>query len=66
AAIFANAAIARPLAWAIALATLAVFAAFGVVVLTGTPFEMRTVAAMTLRSGFWLAVAWSLGRLGRP
>ncbi len=45
------------LAWLIALATLAVFAAFGVHVATGGAFEMRTVAAMTLRSLVWLAIA---------
>ena len=45
------------LAWLIALATLVVFAAFGVHVAMGGLFEMRTVAAMTLRSLVWLAIA---------
>lgn len=54
--------LARPLALAIALATLAVFAAFGIAVAGGVPYEMRTVGAMTLRAGFWLAVALWLGK----
>ena len=45
------------LARLIALATLAVFVAFGVHVASGGAFEMRTVAAMTLRSTVWLAIA---------
>lgn len=49
-------------AWLIALATLAVFAAFGIAVMTGTPFEMRTVGAMLLRAGVWLAIALAVGR----
>lgn len=57
---------ARPLALGIGLATLAVFAAFGLVVLNGTPYEARTVGAMTLRAGFWLAIALLLGRSARP
>lgn len=54
--------LARPLAWAIALATLTVFAAFGIAVSRGVPYEMRTVGAMTLRTGIWLAIALWLGR----
>lgn len=45
------------LAWLIAVATLAVFAAFGVHAVMGGAFEMRTVGAMTLRSLVWLAIA---------
>ena len=45
------------LAAAIAAATLLTFAAFGVHVYTGGPYEMRTVIAMTLRSGVWLVIA---------
>ena len=41
----------------IALATLLVFAAFGVHIWLGGDFEMRTVGAMTLRSAVWLAIA---------
>jgi hypothetical protein len=54
---------ARPLAWLIALATLAVFAAFLWAALSGTPYELRTLGAMTLRAGFWLVVALLLGRV---
>jgi hypothetical protein len=45
------------LAAVIAVATVLVFAAFGVHVATGGQYEPRTVAALTLRSGFWLALA---------
>lgn len=45
------------LAAAIAILTLLTFAAFGLHVLTGGAFEMRTVGAMTLRSGVWTAIA---------
>ena len=54
---------ARTIAWLIALSTLAVFAAFLWAVLGGTPYEMRTVGAMTVRAGFWLAIAILLGRV---
>lgn len=57
--------LARPLALAIGLATLAVFAAFGLAVLRGTPFEMRTVGAMILRAGFWLTIGLLLTRAAR-
>lgn len=46
-----------PLAAAIALATLLVFAALGVHALGGGAYEARTVAAMTLRAWFWVAIA---------
>ncbi|MDD3447894.1 MAG: hypothetical protein PHF72_02530 [Gammaproteobacteria bacterium] len=45
----------------IAVATLAVFALFGMHVLQGGRYEMRTVAAMTLRTAVW----WVLFLLGR-
>lgn len=50
------------LAAAIAAATLMVFAAFGVHVMTGGAYEMRTAAAMTLRSVVWLGIAWLASR----
>jgi len=56
----------------IAAATLVVYAIFGFKAMTGTPFEMRTVGAMALRSGFWLAAAYALckwhgrARAGNP
>jgi hypothetical protein len=56
------------LAAAIALATALVFAAFGVHVLRGGPWEPRTLAAMTLRTCFWAVLAagaWRGGMLGR-
>ncbi|MBX3632078.1 MAG: hypothetical protein KF695_04110 [Simplicispira sp.] len=55
------------LALGIALATALVFAAFGIHVLTGGAYEIRTAAAMTLRTTVWLviaALAWRM-RPGR-
>lgn len=51
------------LARALAVATLGVFAAFGLHVLLGGAFERRTVLAMTLRSAFWLVQAVALPRM---
>ena len=48
---------ATPLSAAILAATLIVFAAFGLHVLAGGAYEMRTVAAMTLRSAAWIVIA---------
>jgi hypothetical protein len=48
---------AAQLSAAIAIATLVVFAAFGWHVALGGAFEMRTVGAMILRSGVWIAIA---------
>jgi hypothetical protein len=45
------------LALALAVLTAAVFAAFGWHVAAGGAFEMRTVAAMTLRTLLWAAIA---------
>lgn len=58
------------LALGIALATALVFAAFGVYVMNGGAFEVRTMAAMALRTTVWLAIgtlAWRMrpGRTGR-
>ncbi len=41
----------------LAVATLLVFAAFGVHILTGGSYEVRTIVAMTLRSTVWLTIA---------
>lgn len=41
----------------VAILTLAVFAAFGLHILGGGAFEMRTVGAMTLRLVVWTAIA---------
>lgn len=51
------------LARALAVATLGVFAAFGVHVLLGGTFERRTMLAMPLRSAFWLVQAVALPRV---
>ena len=45
------------LALGIAATTALVFAAFGVHIALGGAFEPRTVAAMTLRTAFWVAIA---------
>jgi hypothetical protein len=45
------------LAALIAAGTVLVFAAFAVHVVLGGPYETRTVAAMTLRSIVWIAIA---------
>lgn len=53
----------------IAAATALVFAAFGVHALLGGAYELRTVAAMSLRLVVWLGVAWwahSATRGARP
>jgi hypothetical protein len=41
----------------IAIAALLIFAAFGLYVVNGGAFEMRTVGAMVLRTGTWTAIA---------
>jgi len=46
----------------IAIATIAVFVAFGVHVFLGGTFETRTVGAMTLRSILWITIAISACR----
>jgi len=46
----------------IALATIAIFAAFGLHIVTGGAFEMRTVGAMSIRTLVWLVItriAWT-------
>lgn len=46
------------LAFMLALSSLGVFATFGLHVWLGGAFEERTLAAMSLRCAFWLAVSW--------
>lgn len=46
------------LALIIAVATALAFAVFGLFVLSGAPFESRTVGAMTLRTTLWAGIAW--------
>jgi hypothetical protein len=56
----------RPALWwsrGLAVATLLIFAALGYWISAGYPYETRTVVAMTLRSGFWVAMAVALPRL---
>lgn len=53
------------LALGIAVLTLLVYAAFGVHILGGGAYEMRTVVAMAVRSGFWLAMAAVARAVGR-
>ena len=49
----------------IAVLTLLVFTAFGIHVFYGGDYEQRTVAAMTLRSIVWIAIAITLYRFIR-
>jgi hypothetical protein len=46
------------LALVIAIATALAFLIFGIFAITGTPYELRTVGAMTLRTGLWAGTAW--------
>ncbi|MDP2368620.1 hypothetical protein [Rhodoferax sp.] len=63
--------LARQRAWAarlalgIATATGLMFCYFGMVALSGIPYELRTVAAMTLRTTLWVGIAWVAGRPAR-
>ena len=50
----------RQLARGLAATTLLAFAALGVHVALDGAFEMRTVAAMTVRSAFWIGQALAL------
>jgi len=54
------------LAWALAVAIVAVFALFGWYVLQGGPYEMRTVGAMVLRAAVWIGIALYLHRVLKP
>ena len=46
------------LALFIALATALAFLIFGLLAMTGTSYEPRTVGAMTLRTALWAGIAW--------
>jgi hypothetical protein len=50
------------LAMGIAGGTVLTFAALGLHIVLGGAFEMRTVAAMALRSAVWLLLAWAAWR----
>lgn len=54
------------LAFAIAIATLAVFGAFGMHVASGGEYELRIVYAMSVRTIVWFAIALLAYRLLRP
>jgi len=56
---------ARALSAVLASSTALVAAAFAVHVVSGGAFEMRTVGALLLRVGFWVAVAVVAYRAGR-
>jgi hypothetical protein len=47
-----------PWAASIALATAAVFAAFAAHIWNGGTYELRTVAAMSVRLAVWAGIAW--------
>ncbi len=49
-----------PLAFSIAVMTSAVFIAFGVHILMGEAYEVRTIGAMSLRSLVWLSIAFTV------
>jgi len=51
---------ALPLAITITLSTALIFAALGLWILSGNPYEVRTVAAMTLRTSVWLGISFAL------
>jgi hypothetical protein len=53
---------AAQLSAAIAVATMAVFIAFGVHIFLGGAFEARTVGAMIIRSAVWIVIAASACR----
>ena len=48
---------AKKLAMLIAIATILVFAAFGIHIFTGGLYESRTVGAMVLRSAVWIIIS---------
>ncbi|MFN7225163.1 MAG: hypothetical protein ACK4MS_14195 [Paracoccaceae bacterium] len=57
---------AGPLAVALALSILAVFALLGLHVLRGGSYEARTVGAMALRAAVWIGIAIYLWRGSMP
>ena len=50
----------------IAAATFLVALAFGFLVLRGDAFEMRTIGALALRVGVWMAISMALARAKSP
>lgn len=49
-----------PLAFAVAVLTIAVFIAFGVHILMGGEYEARTVGAMSIRCLVWFGIAFAV------
>lgn len=45
------------LAKTLATSTVLIFMAFGIYILTGGEYEMRTIGAMTVRSLFWIVIS---------
>lgn len=56
---------ARPLVFVIAASTSIVFIFFGLHIFNGGAYEIRTVAAMTIRSTLWIGIAIATFRLPR-
>lgn len=63
-ALWSGSRLALPLALAILAATLAVFALLGLRIAAGGSYAPRSLAAMTLRTGFWAAIAWTAWKAG--
>ncbi len=57
---------ATSLALAITVATVAIFIVFGLHIYSGGSYEMRTVVAMSLRSGIWFSITLTAYMLGQP
>ncbi len=53
---------AKPVSAVLAVSIVLVFAMFGWHISSGGAYEVRTLGAMILRSGFWVIVAWVLFR----
>ena len=53
------------LAKILAITTILVFAGFGIHVLSGGDYEMRTVGALTVRSLFWIFISIVLMKISR-
>ncbi len=63
AAILLRPALAFSVASFIAVATVVVFAALGLHILSGGAYEMRTVMAMVFRAAIWIIIAFTLSKL---
>ncbi len=56
---------AKKIALILGIATTAIFGLFLVKIIGGSPFEMRTLGAMPVRAGFWLATGLALPKTTR-